>query len=215
MASRLHRLIRIIRIVRAKHFPTVQDLCDTLQIKERTLFSDLKEIKEDLGVEIKFDRTRGGYYVLSNDVEMNFMTLSEESALLLLAAFGLLQCHGGDELVRPLLSVFEDEIDLALGSAGHGNARKQVIRFGNCGDGIEANKDVFVSLCRACFSESKVKVLVSNGNGMEEMLIKPSHLVYSPEHWKLAFQNNNGDQLEELDFSSIKSIEDVNSDQAQ
>lgn len=54
----------IIRIVRRKGYPGVADLCRTLQVKGRTLFNDLKELKEDLGIDIQFDKTRRGYYPL-------------------------------------------------------------------------------------------------------------------------------------------------------
>lgn len=115
MPSRLHRLLRIIRTVRRKGYPNVQELCDKLDIKERTLFNDLKELKDDMGVDIQFDRIRGGYYLETDDIELNIMSLSESNAVLLLTAIELLELHAGESASQPLREFFDAEMRHCFG----------------------------------------------------------------------------------------------------
>jgi predicted DNA-binding transcriptional regulator YafY len=125
--SRLHRLIRIIRIVKRKGFPGVQSLCLSLDIKERTLFNDLKELKDELGVNIQFDRIRGGYYLENDDIEeLNFVTLSESNAVLLLTAIELLDIHAGRSAAEPLRELFDAELRQCLGDDNLNRTKEEV-----------------------------------------------------------------------------------------
>lgn len=214
MASRLHRLIRIIRLVRGTRYPNVQELCHTLQVKERTLFNDLKELKEDLGVEIKFSRTHGGYYLEKNDVEVSFLTLNEESAFLLLAAFDLLAHYGGEALAEPLRVTFDDEICVALGDSLQRSRQRPagILISRENQKFVGTNKELFTALCRACLKQEKVKLAIHNNsdNGVDEspelMEVTPCLLVLGPEQWRLAYKNGIAEQLEELDLSKIVQV---------
>ncbi len=143
MASRLHRLIRIIRMLRMKGYPSVQRLCETLQVKERTVFNDLKELKEDLGVDVQFDKTRRGYFLQGEDIELGLDALSEETAYLLLAACQLISAHGARHMAEPLEELFAGEMKRCLGEviANH----KSILRAETNGATI-LHPDLFVSL---------------------------------------------------------------------
>ncbi|MBX9689844.1 MAG: hypothetical protein K2X27_24250 [Candidatus Obscuribacterales bacterium] len=168
MASRLYRLIKIIRIIRRKRYPNVQDLCEETQVKERTLFSDIRELKEYLGIDVQYDRFRGGYYIGNDDLELNFMSLTNEAAFLLLAAFELLSLHGSEELVSPLRELFDDEINLCLSNLSNenGSPNSPVKASDERAPHLERipDKDLFIALCMACSQARKVKAILSNGN---------------------------------------------------
>lgn len=93
----------------------MQDLCTALDVKERTLFNDLKELKDELGVEIQFDRVRRGYFLEADDLELNFMMLTEETAVLLLTAIELLELHSSPGVAEPLRQLFDLELRNCLG----------------------------------------------------------------------------------------------------
>lgn len=104
----------------------MQDLCTSLDIKERTLFNDLKELKDELGVNIQFDRIRGGYYLENDDVELSFVSLSESNAVLLLTAIELLEIHAGASAADPLRQLFDTELRQTLGDESLHRTRDEV-----------------------------------------------------------------------------------------
>ena len=126
MPSRLHRLIRIIRIVRRKGFPGVQDLCFALKVKERTLFNDLKELKDELGVHVQFDKVRRGYWIEKDDLELTFFSLSADTALHLLVAIELLEVYSGAESAECLRKLFAYELRACLGDDKLTLARSEI-----------------------------------------------------------------------------------------
>jgi predicted DNA-binding transcriptional regulator YafY len=162
----------------------VQDLCDAFQIKERTLFSDLRELKEELGVDIKFDRTRRGYYLASEQSDINFVTLTEESAVVLSAAFGLLSCYGGEELSTILKNQFDTEVEFCLpGRLPNSKAHRQIIKIDASRDFVD--KDIFVRLCLACLRQEALRISVEN----KEAIVRPKYLLLKNEQWKLVFDD--------------------------
>ena len=186
MACRLNRLIRIIRLVRMRAFPTVEDLCSKFDIKERTLFNDLKELREDLGVDIQFEKTRRGYYVASDIAELNFITLNEESAFLLLAAMRLLKAHGGEDLAAPLRSSFDDELQYWLSSES-GENKLAVSAIVEADTLEKLDKTLFVDICRACLKQQPMRIILETEK--TEKRIVPSCLVYTADGWKLRYIN--------------------------
>lgn len=218
MASRLHRLIRIIRSVRAKGYPNVQELCSKLQIKERTLFNDLKELKEDLGIEIQFDRNRRGYFLASSDAEISLMALSDEVAVLSLLAIDFLSSHAGEEIVKPLRDTFNDEIALSLNLKGDRiDSRTRLFALP-----IELEqklskhaKHLFVEISRSCLLGTTLHVTLTDG---ELHTIRPQYFVHSFPDWRLAYLDlglNSNDEaidgsskkaLAELSLSSIQTV---------
>lgn len=212
MASRLHRLIRIIRFVGGGGFPSVHDLCRTLQVKERTFFGDLKELKEDLGVDIQFDRTRRGYYLASEDSVLTFSTMNEDTALLLLAAFDLLNCCGGETLAHSLLEVFRDEIRLCLREALKESESMPNIVVQNCAMPRKLKKEIFVTLCKAC-TKSEPITLITNAAGTEpeRLQIVPRHLMFSTLKWRVVYQRVRDNSMGELKLDAIEQIEPVSS----
>lgn len=172
MASRLHRLIKLIGAVRGKTYPNVQQLCDKLQIKERTLFNDLKELKEDLGVQIEFDRHRKGYFLSSNDAEISLMSLTQDNAMLLLLSFSLLSSRIGEAGVAALREAFKEDIASALDL----NAN-DIVRMGAVFRPQEQiaikDRSVLLTLGHACVHGRTVRIGL-NDNSYELMPLKIS-----------------------------------------
>ncbi|MBX9685701.1 MAG: hypothetical protein K2X27_03305, partial [Candidatus Obscuribacterales bacterium] len=213
MSSRLHRLIRLVRIVRGKSYPDVKDLCRILEIKERTLFGDLRELKDDLGVEIRYDRCRRGYILENHDGSLSFTSLTEETAFLLLAAFDLLDCSGGEGLASPLREAFEDEIELCLKAIRNGRVPDQILKH-ECKPTEKIRSDIFIRLCLACSKSEPVTINIGDirlpgkrkrRNG--DFSIVPKQLVYSNHNWQLSYLDKVDSQtLRTLDLSSIQML---------
>ncbi len=62
MTTRLERIIAIKAEIDRGRLPTVGKLCEMLEIKERTLYEDLRLMREQMGMDIRYDRFKEGYY---------------------------------------------------------------------------------------------------------------------------------------------------------
>lgn len=204
MASRLHRLIKLIGAVRGKTYPNVQQLCDKLQIKERTLFNDLKELKEDLGVQIEFDRHRKGYFLSSNDAEISLMSLTHDNAMLLLLSFSLLSSRIGEAGVAALHEAFKEDIASALDLNS-----TDIVRMGSVfrpQDEI-AIKDhsVLLKLGHACVHGRTVRI-GHNGNSYE---LTPLTISVSSDDFKLHHEEPGVPEV--ININEISRIEIIHS----
>ena len=232
MSSRLSRLIRMIRIVRGRSYPNVKDLCRTLQIKERTLYNDLRELKDDLGVDIQFDRNRRGYYLGNDATEANFITLTEDTAFVLLAAFELVNWFGGEDLAESLREVFKDEIILCLGDGDSDRQKMPALIMQEACTNAGLNKELFLGLCRACLKTTPVKITVcqsqtngkdsgsdlpkSSAKNNQHLLIYPRYLFFAPHEWKLAYSDNGSSTpLEKMKLSDIASLDEIDNEDSQ
>lgn len=78
MPSRLERLILLDQELRRGYYPSVERLCRLFEVQPRTVFQDIKDLRERLGLEIKFDRSRGGYFNADPDKKLPSFSLTEQ-----------------------------------------------------------------------------------------------------------------------------------------
>lgn len=78
MSSRLERLILLDQELRRGLYPSVERLCRLLEVQPRTLFQDIKDLRERLGLDIRFDRNRGGYYNATPEKALPTFSLTDE-----------------------------------------------------------------------------------------------------------------------------------------
>ncbi|MDD4888962.1 MAG: YafY family protein [Phycisphaerae bacterium] len=84
--SRVHRLLRVITLLRAQRAPTVADLAEQLEVSRRTVFRDLNML-ELAGVPYYHDASSGGYRIANTFFlpPVN-LTLDEALALMTVAS---------------------------------------------------------------------------------------------------------------------------------
>ena len=213
VACRLNRLIRMIRLVQAERYPNVQTLCHLFQIKERTLFNDLRELKDDLGVDIQFDRHRRGYYLANESNEINMMALNERNSVLLLIAFALLQYHGDEKLAAPLREIFEQEFRLAFQASATRQA-SELIAVRQSKNSLD--EELFTKLLAACLSERAITITTctsakrngDNGGTVRRAIeIYPRHLELSFDRWYLVYSAAvGGVQLQKIELDGIEAV---------
>lgn len=105
MASRLERLIRIEQQINQQRYPGVETLCRMFSVKPRTIFDDIRLLKQGMGLNIQFDRNRNGYYNAEpgNRLPLFDLTVDEMYALLV-----------GCEILMELRTLPEDVVESAL-----------------------------------------------------------------------------------------------------
>jgi predicted DNA-binding transcriptional regulator YafY len=118
MSTRLARLIRLEQEIRKGNYPSVSMLCEKLEIQPRTLFADIKELRKRLGLSIKYDRYKNGYYNSDPTKQLPTFELSpEELNILNLAKIMLMQYTGPS--FEPIIRSAINKISLRLSSTVH------------------------------------------------------------------------------------------------
>src|SRR5271156_4937421 len=83
VSNRLERLLSMDAEIRLGRYPDVETLCRSYQIKSRTLFEDLRTLRSQLGLDIRFDRSRNGYYNATPSRRLPSFELTEDEFALL------------------------------------------------------------------------------------------------------------------------------------
>jgi predicted DNA-binding transcriptional regulator YafY len=91
MATRLERLVMMDSLLRRNRRLTLDDLCNKFEVKPRTIFQDLKIMKENLGLDIQYDRTNKTYYNANPQKALPRFDLTIEELNTLKAALNKLQ----------------------------------------------------------------------------------------------------------------------------
>ena len=104
MTSRLERLIKLDLAIRKGDYPGVAELCAICEVQQRTLFQDLRELRENLGCDIRYDRAKRGYYNASPDKRLPTFALTNEELLMIAVAAELLSQSAGEAMARVLQS---------------------------------------------------------------------------------------------------------------
>jgi predicted DNA-binding transcriptional regulator YafY len=95
MRSRLERLLRMAEEVRRGTFPNVDTFCQMFEVKPRTVYGDLRELKESAGLAIEFDRLRKGYYTSDANSRLPVFDLTGAEILVLVVAAEMLAGRAG------------------------------------------------------------------------------------------------------------------------
>lgn len=96
MKTRLERLIALEAKISNGYYPSVKGICEMFDIKARTAYEDIKLLRTNLGLDVRFDRSRNGYYNASPSIRLPNYDLSEDQFLLLVVSSSMLLNSLGD-----------------------------------------------------------------------------------------------------------------------
>jgi predicted DNA-binding transcriptional regulator YafY len=60
--TRLERLVAIEERISNQKYPSMRALCQAFSVKPRTIYADIRLLRERFGIDIRFDRFRNGYF---------------------------------------------------------------------------------------------------------------------------------------------------------
>ncbi|GEM_PF-2772958 len=78
MSSRLERLIRMEQQIRNGSYPNVETFCRMFGVKQRTIYEDIRALRQRLGLDIRFDRGRTGYFTPDPNSRLPAFELTQE-----------------------------------------------------------------------------------------------------------------------------------------
>lgn len=178
MPSRLERLISIDSYIRAGNFPSVEKLCLLFEVQPRTIYQDLRELRQMFGIDIKFDRTRNGYYNADPTKRLPALSITPDEKLLIVIAAEMLAAGLGisfsGALSRTLAMICQsDEGPEDLSWV------KNVIDFPEQAD-CEVSCSNFVRLLRAASEGHQTHLQLADSRAMK---ILPKKIRYTEDHW--------------------------------
>lgn len=106
--SQLERLIAIDRELRKGYFPTVHILCEMFEVKPRTIYDDIKKLRDSLGIDVTYDYFRKGYYNANPAKTLPMFDLTETELSMLALGTKMLGQH--TRSLVPELSASLDKI---------------------------------------------------------------------------------------------------------
>jgi predicted DNA-binding transcriptional regulator YafY len=177
--TRLARLLRIDGLIRAGGYPNAEQLSEILEVRPRTVFQDVKELRELFGLEISFDRGRGGYFNANPGKKLPMVALGPDEALALMVAAELLYHFGGNTfrgvLEPALMNLLSGMDDLKTGFAGSVAVQLSSV-------GISAR--LCLALLRAISTQEETVLCQDQAADIEEgVTIIPEQLVLGEDGW--------------------------------
>lgn len=174
MRTRLERLLAMEKEIRSERYPSVADLCRTYSIKTRTVYADINILRERLGLEIEFDRSKNGYFNASPDSALPSFDLSAEEYLLIICSCETLSASLGTS-IRPVLDGILEKIRerLPAGKLIDKSLVKEMVRC-SANEKSEVSAIVFLDAMRACLERAKVELTCNDTN------VNPKAFVFEP-----------------------------------
>ncbi|MBX9688921.1 MAG: WYL domain-containing protein [Candidatus Obscuribacterales bacterium] len=122
MAQRLERITQMVDAINKGRAPTVEDFCRIFEVRQRTVFEDLRMIREQLGLDIEYDRFRQGYVNRDPKKKLPVFDLNEGELFVLVLGRDMLAQYSGtvfEPYLRGALSKIEarlpDTVQVNLG----------------------------------------------------------------------------------------------------
>ncbi|MBZ0185856.1 MAG: WYL domain-containing protein [Candidatus Obscuribacterales bacterium] len=148
--SRLERLIAMEEEIRRGRYPNVDTFCRMFEIQPRTVYADIRELKERLGLEIEFDRFRNGYFNKDLKKQLPQFELSDGEVFALTVGKEMLSQYTGTAF-EPILKAALEKISLRLPDRVKIDLEdvRGMISF-SAGSVIQVSRRLMLDLYRAC-----------------------------------------------------------------
>jgi predicted DNA-binding transcriptional regulator YafY len=185
MTSRLERLIKLDLAIRKGDYPSVDKLCQIVEVQPRTLFADLRELRENLGCDVRYDRQRRGYFNGSPDNKLPTFALTAEELLMIVVAAELLSQSCGQAIAQVLQGALtkiiegcQEKIDISQSDLKHW------FRAGAGEGNGHALRPAQISHILECLKEGK-NLLAALPDSEHRETIRPYCLIVFDGQWEL------------------------------
>ncbi len=159
MPNRLERLVGIFNEIRKGRYPDVVTLCRMFEIKERTLYDDVRALREEMGMEIVYDRYRNGYFNANPEKTLPMFELTETELCALRLSKTMLAEYSG-ATVQPYLDSAMEKIEERLSEKKNtnGDANTSEVKFDPVAL-IPLSWNMFSTLNEACHKRKRMRLV--------------------------------------------------------
>jgi predicted DNA-binding transcriptional regulator YafY len=206
MASRLERLVSIDAYIRSGHYPSVQKLCEMFEVQPRTIYQDLRELREMFDLDIRYDRQRNGYYNATPSKQLPPLAMTYEEALLITLAIEMLASSFGPSFKGALTRALD------MVSANDDDRFSWVRNMvpletrANC----EVKCSVLISVLQAAIKGQRATLLLAEGKEKEKIVAAPARVIYDGGHWHLICRSNGNGNGKRSHLQIAQPLESLN-----
>lgn len=185
MTSKLERLIAMEDEIRRGRFPNVEKFCTMFEVQERTVYDDIRELKERCGLDIVFDRFKNGYYNKNPKQQLPKFELSSGELFAITLGNEMLSEYTGTSF-EPILSsalekIYErmpDRSEVDLGEL------RSMVNF-NAGSVIHIRRKTFFEFNSACEKNLPIEIdyFTASRGELTKRTIEPYRLLESRGTW--------------------------------
>ncbi|MDZ4837525.1 MAG: WYL domain-containing protein [Candidatus Melainabacteria bacterium] len=183
--SRLDRLVAMEDEIRRGRYPTVEKFCDMFEVKPRTVYADIRELKERVGLEIAFDRFKNGYYSKNPQKQLPKFELTDGEVFALTLGKEMLSQYTGTVFEPILRSALEkiydrlpDRVRVDIDDL------RCMIKF-NAGSVIQVSRKLMLDFYHACEQNFSVDIryFTAHRGEVTERRIDPYRLLENRGTW--------------------------------
>jgi predicted DNA-binding transcriptional regulator YafY len=197
--TRLERLVAIEERISNQKYPSMRALCQAFSVKPRTIYADIRLLRERFGIDIRFDRFRNGYFNASPGKRIPIGDLVEDDYLLLMIGCALLRSSFGTKMEGTLGSIeasMAKRLPFELSQSI--DTEKLFVRSTVSKTAIEPN--VFTQLSRALLQKRVVELQIDGGSPYQCL---PCCFVEQDDTWFLVGYNVDNASVEKHDLRKI------------
>lgn len=187
MSTRLERLLTMEDEIRRGRYPNVETFCEMFEVKTRTVYEDIRSLKERMGLDIAFDRFKNGYYNRSPGKALPSFELTNGEVFALTIGKEMLATYTGTSF-EPILRAALEKIYDRLPDRVEVNIDelRTMIRFKPLAV-IPLQRKLFFDLNRACEKAQPIRILyyAPSTNETTDRRVDPYRLVEHHGTWYL------------------------------
>ncbi|HEY9772977.1 MAG TPA: hypothetical protein V6C81_04145 [Planktothrix sp.] len=197
--TRLERLVAIEERISNNKFPTMRSLCHAFSVRPRTIYADIRLLRERFGIDIRFDRFRNGYFNASPGKRIPIGDLVEDDHVLLLMGCAMLASSLGDKVSKALGPIQTSMVKRLPFGVDEEELQHLFVRQGT--NTTRVDPGVFSHLCRALLENRTVELHIDGGS---IHVWAPCFLAENDGGWLLVGLNTNTLAVESHALEKIK-----------
>jgi len=214
MRTRLERLVGIEREIRAGRFPSLEGLCTIFAVKPRTMYEDIRLLRERLGLDIRFDRSRNGYYNASPSRTLPTFDLTDDEFILLLLACELLCSSLGGvfaQLIQGLVTKIRDRMPESRLTTLH---EPYVLAQSELPAGKSLRTGTLFDIARACLDGRRVELTLELRTGAQNrtQVVYACCLAEKEKRWHLVAMAALGGEPQIIPLEAVNNYRVLESD---
>lgn len=213
MSTRLERIIHIDREIRAKHYPTADQLAAYFEVSRRTIYEDRAFLIERLGAPIIYDVEHKGWVYANDTWVLPAIMVSEGELLAFFLGQTVLRQYLGthfEVLLRRALDRLVLYLPHHVQVDAQELARHYTIRTGAT---VEVNAQLMLDMERAIREHRRVRITYYTASRGEhtERVIDPHHFYNVHGDWYLIAYDHLREQIRNFHLGRIKRWEVLSS----
>jgi predicted DNA-binding transcriptional regulator YafY len=179
MSAKLERLVTMGDTISKGRYPNVQTFCTMFEVQPRTVYEDIRSLKERMGMEVAFDRYKNGYYNKNPNKQLPAFELTNGEIFALTIGKDMLSSYTGTSF-EPILKAALEKIYARLPEKVEINIEdlRSMIRFKPVAL-VPVERKMFLDLNRACEKNLPIQITYysPSSNETTDRKVDPYRLV--------------------------------------